>query len=419
MKVLPHREGEIKLQTERKELDRQVELRVTVPSDKVDGVFSKATIRLGRDASIPGFRKGKAPPNVVKAFLGKERIKEEALSSLLEEVMDEVYESEGITPLFSPQVQVEQFEEGMPFVFRMVVDPWPQFELPPVEKVQLDLPPPRVTDADVDKAIFRLRESYAALDLKDEPAETGDVIMMKWRMGDEPWHTEVLELGKEGFLPNFDDNLKGLKAGDQKVVSVDLKEEKASLEVQVIEVKRKELPPENDEFARNFQAPNLDDLRQKVRQDLESYVKNEYQKQLREEFLRKYLELIPIDFSEHAQNKALTNYVESFQDYLRKNGRKLEDFLRQLGLTEEEWRETVARKQAVQTLKEQIVLWQVADERNIQIEEGELREALRGQENRDPETLYASMRRKKALEELFHDWQVSFYLDKKETEEGR
>jgi len=407
------------LQTERKDLENQVEFRVTVPAEKVDNAMNMATSRLGQDAIIPGFRKGRAPTNVVKAFLGKEKIKEEALSALLEESIEEVYEKENITPLFSPQIKVEQFEEGMPFIFRMTVDPWPEFELPPVEQVKLDLPPPVITDADVEKTIFRLRESYATLNSKDGPAGVGDVVVVRWRLGDEPWATEMLELGKESFLPEFDQNLQGAQAGETKTISVDLKGEKADIEVQVVEVKQKELPPENDEFAQNFQVSSLAELKEKVRTDLKNYMENEYQKQLKEEFLRKYIELIPLEFSSHAQEKALANYVESFKDYLKSTGRMLDDFLGRIGLTEEEWRETVARKQAVQTLKEQIVLWQVADERDIQVEESELREALRNREDADPESIYASLRRRKALDELFHDWQLSTILSQKEKEEGR
>jgi len=407
------------LQIERKDLDHQVEFRVIVPAEKVENAILKATNKLGREALIPGFRKGKAPPQVIKAFVGRERIKDEALSLLLEETVDKVYEEEGITPLFSPQLTVEQFEEGMPFVFRLIVDPWPKFELPPVEQVKIDLPPPVVTEADVDRTIYRLRESYAVLIPKDGPAETGDLVTIKWRIGNEPYTTEMLELGKKAFLPEFDQELLGVRSGDTKMISVDLKGERVEVEVRVLEVKRKELPAENDEFALNFQVQSLEELREKVRQDLKNYMESDYQKQVKEEFLKKYIALIPLEFSEHAQEKALSNYVESFEEYLKSTGRRLSDFLNQLGLSEEEWRENIARKEALQTLKEQLVLLEVADERGIQVGESELRKALKEMEDREPESVYASLRRKKALDELFHDWQVSALLSQKEGEEAK
>lgn len=407
------------MQIERKDLDHQVEFRVIVPEERVESAFLKATNKLGKEALIPGFRKGKAPLQVIKAFLGKERIKDEALSTLLGETIDKVYEKEGITPLFSPQLTVEQFEEGMPFVFRLVVDPWPEFDLPPVEQVKIELPPPVVTEDDVDKTIYRLRESYATLILKEGPAETGDLVTIKWRIGNEPYTTEMLELGKKNFLPEFDQELLGVQAGETKMVEVNLKGEKIQVEVRVLEVKRKELPPENDQFALNFQAQSLEELREKVRRDLKIYMENDYQKQLKEEFLKKYIDLIPLEFSERAQEKALSNYVESFKEYLKSTGRNLSDFVNQLGLSEEEWRETIARKEALQTLKEQLVLSEVADERGIRIEESELRKALKEMEDREPESVYASLRRKKALDELFHDWQVSALLSQKEAEEAK
>ncbi|MGB9553601.1 MAG: trigger factor, partial [bacterium] len=192
------------MQIERKDLDHQVEFRVIVPAERVENAIAKATNKLGKEALIPGFRKGKAPLQVIKAFVGKERIKDEALSTLLAETVDKVYEKEGVTPLFSPQLTVEQFEEGMPFVFRLIVDPWPEFDLPPVEQVKIDLPPPAVTEDDVNRTIYRLRESYATLIPKDGPAETGDLVTIKWRIGNEPYTTEMLELGKKNFLPEFD-----------------------------------------------------------------------------------------------------------------------------------------------------------------------------------------------------------------------
>lgn len=405
------------MQTERKNLENQVEMKVTIPRERVDQAFAQATQRLGKDALIPGFRRGKAPLNVVKAFLGKEKIREEALSSLLEETLEEVYQKENLTPLFSPQIKVEQFEEGMPFIFNLTVDPWPEFELPPVEQVKLDLPPPIVSDEDVEKTLFRLRESFANLIPKEGPAEVGDVLVIKWRLGEEPWATQMVELGKEAFLPDFDQNLVGLQAGDSKMVPIELKGEKAEIEIQVVEVKNKEIPPEDDEFAKNFQLSSLSELRDKIRSDLKNYTENEYQKRLKEEFINRYLELIPLEFSERAKNKAFENYVDSFKDYLRNSRRTMNDFLKDIGLSEEEWRENIARKQALQTLKEQIVLWKVADERGIEISEQELRDALRDREDADPESVYGSLRRRKALDELFHDWQVSLILSQKKAKE--
>ncbi len=401
---------------ESKKAGQQIELTVQVETQTVEQSFKRALARLAQRVNIPGFRRGKAPLNLVKAQIGSERVRGNALEAMLDEVLPEVWRKTEVHPLFPPQVEVEEFEEGKPAKFKLLVDPWPAFDLPEIERVKLDFSPPGVGEVDVEEAMERLRESYVTYFPKEGPAEAKDAVVLRWRVDEkEPWKTEMLELGKGAALPGLEEQVAGIRAGEQRSFVLKAKEEDVRFFVEAVEVKRKELPPLDDRFAEKFQAQSLSELKEKIEGELKEQVRKDYENKIKEEVLHHYLELIPLSFSQHAEEQALTSYAESFRENLQRRGSSMTDVLRKLNLSEEEWRETVAKKQALSLLKEQIVLDELAEKREVEVSREELEQALkeRGSDART-RAVAAALRREKALKALVEDWRKTFSKEEKE-----
>lgn len=404
---------------ERKEVGQQIELTVQVEAETIDQSFKRALSHLAQRVNVSGFRRGKAPLNLVRAQVGIERVRREALDFMLDELLPQVWEKTEVHPLFPPQVEVEEFEEGKGGKFKLLVDPWPHFDLPAIEQIKLDFSPPHVGEVDVEEAIERLRESYATYFPKDGPADIKDAVVLRWRVNEkEPWHTEMLQLGKGAALPGLEEQIMGIRAGEQRSFNLKVKEEDVRFFVEAVEVKRRELPVVNDQFAEKFQAKSLQELKEKIEAELKEQVRKDYENKVKEEVLHHYLELIPIAFSQHAEEQALESYAESFKENLQHRGSSMTEVLRKLNLSEEEWRETVAKKQALSLLKEQIVLDELAEKKEIELTAQELEQELKERgSNARPRAVAAALRREKALKALVEDWRETFSQEEKKEGE--
>jgi trigger factor len=389
--------------------DNQIEAKLEVPFEKVAATMQQITQSYANRVNIPGFRRGRAPLNLVRAHIGEDRIREEAADHLLEEAMEEFYRQEKVTPLFTPQAKIEPLEEGQPLRITLWVDPWPEVELPSVEGIPLHLPPVLVGEAEAEEAIYRLRSSYADYRTKEgQPAAIGDSVFLKWRLeGNEDWRTDLLELGQEQVLPGFDEQLVGLSPGEEKTFQLMARELPISIQAVMMEVKEKLLPAEDEVFAGHFGLKTMEEVRAKVEGELRDQAEQRYKKVLRDELVQHYLEKIPIAFSAHAQEKALDNYRASYAEMLKRRGRTFEQMLSDLGMNDAEWTESVGRKTAVELLKEQIVLAEIARQHQIDVSQEEIEAEQAEHHHRDEEAAYATLRRIKSIDLLVAEWKAS------------
>lgn len=389
--------------------DNQIEAKLEVPFEKVAATMQQIAQSYANRVNIPGFRRGKAPLNLVQAHIGEERIREDAVDRLLEEAIEEFYRHENVTPLFAPQARIEPLEEGQPLRMTLLVDPWPEVELPPVAGIHLHLPPVLVGEAEAEEAIHRLRSSYADYRSKEgQQAVIGDSVVLKWRLeGNENWRTDLFELGQEQVIPGFDEQLVGLSAGEEKAFQLIAREQPVSFQVVIVEVKEKLLPAEDEAFASHFGLKTMEEVRVKVEGELREQAERRYEKALRDELMQHYLEKIPLAFSAHAQEKALENYQTSYAEMLKRRGRTFEQMLSELGMSEAEWQENVGRKTAVELLKEQIVLAEIARRRQVDVSKEEIEAEQAQHRHTDEEDAYGALRRIKSIDLLVAEWKAS------------
>lgn len=237
--------------------------------------------------NVPGFRKGKVSRQVFNRMYGEEALYEDALNAVLPEAYEAAVKEAGIDPVSQPKIDVDSMEKGQDWVIKAEVTVKPEVKLGDYKELTVEKQDREVTEEDVDARIKREQEAQAELVIKeDEAAENGDTVVIDFEgfLGEETFEggkgeNYSLELGSNSFIPDFEDQLVGVKAGESKEVNVtfpedyqaeDLAGKDAVFKVTVHEVKAKELPELDDEFAKDVDdsVETLAELKEKYRKEL-------------------------------------------------------------------------------------------------------------------------------------------------------
>jgi trigger factor len=263
--------------------DSRVRVNVGIEADAVEKRVERAAQQLAGDMRVPGFRKGKVPAELVIQRVGREAVLEQALRDSLAEWYERALLETGITPVGDPQLNVESLPgEGEELEFSIEVSIRPPAKLGEYKGLEVGKVEPEVPDDAVQGELDRLREGFAALNPVERPAAPGDILVIDYigTVDDEPFQGSeasdlTVELGAETLLPEFDQALEGASAGDEVTVEItfpddhspeDLAGKQASFTVTVKEVREKELPELDDEFAAEAsEFDTLDELREEVR----------------------------------------------------------------------------------------------------------------------------------------------------------
>jgi trigger factor len=257
----------------------QVQVRVEVPLEKVAAAYERVYKTLSKGATIPGFRKGKTPPELIDSHFGKETVDKEAMDILVNEGYRQAVTELSLEPYGAPDVDIVEFERGKPLTFRAIIPLRPVVELGNYVGLEIVRPMIEVTDQTVEGEIDRLRDSHAVLlDPGDRGAREGDRLTVEMKVGalaetgGEP-KTYVVDLGNN--TPDFDTQLQGARPGEQRVIVVkhpedhedkELAGKETTYSVKVLDLKEKRLPGLNDEFAREATgAKSVAELRERIR----------------------------------------------------------------------------------------------------------------------------------------------------------
>ena len=268
-------------------------VRVEVETQKVDETFASITKDFQRRASLPGFRPGKAPRDMVLKKYEKD-IEDEVRRKLISDSYRKAIDEQKLDVIGAPDIEEIQFGHGQPLQFAATIETAPEFDLGDYKGLAAKREARSVTTEDVERALNLLREQQVKFETVTRAAQTGDIAVVNYTgtSGGKPiieiaptakGLTEQksfwVELQPASFIPGFADQLTGAKAGDKRTVNVDfpadfvtpqLAGKKGSYEVEVVEIKEKILPVLDDVFAKSYGAENLEKLREGVRRDLEN-----------------------------------------------------------------------------------------------------------------------------------------------------
>ena len=262
-------------------------LTFTIAQAEIQKGLTTAFNKVKGNLNVPGFRKGKVSRQVFNRMYGEEALYEDALNAVLPEAYEAAVKEAGIDPVAQPKIDVDSMEKGQDWVIKAEVTVKPEVKLGDYKELTVEKQDREVTEEDVDARIKREQEAQAELVIKeDEAAENGDTVVIDFEgfLGEETFEggkgeNYSLELGSNSFIPGFEEQLVGTKAGDSKDVTVtfpedyqaeDLAGKEEVFKVTVNEVKAKELPELDDEFAKDVDdsVESLAELKEKYRAEL-------------------------------------------------------------------------------------------------------------------------------------------------------
>ena len=307
------------------------ELDLEIPAEEVTKAIEKVAKEFAKVARVPGFRPGKAPITLIRRKFADD-IKGEVLQSLVPERVEKAVAEQKLTPVSQPQVDKLDFTEGQPLKFRAVFEVLPEFELSNYKDLEFEMPAMDLTDEDVTKALEEMRERAAAFaPVEGRAVENGDFVQLKLHGtpegGGDPLQADsvLCHIGAEETMEPFNESLRGANVGDHKNFDVpypaDYPDAKLAgktfhYAVEVLGIKTKKLPELNDEFAKDVSdATTLEELKTKVRENLEHQRDHKHKDLLREKVLAEIVKLhdfpVPEALVEHQMDVRLERVVRS------------------------------------------------------------------------------------------------------------
>lgn len=411
--------------------ESRVRVAAEVTPQEVARRVTEAAGRMGRDLRMPGFRKGKVPAPVVVQRLGREAILDEAVRNALPRWYVEAIDGAGIKTVGEPDVDLDFSAlpgEGEPLNFTIEIGVRPTATIGDISRLEVERREPEADEKAVDEQVEQLRERSARLETADKASENGDFVVIDFKGSIEGEDGErdyfaggegrdhLLELGSGQFIQGFEEQLVGLKAGDEKVVEVTFPEEygsaphlagkPAQFEVTVNEVKAKELPELDDDFA--TEAGGFDTLAE-LREDIATRMREADERKVEAEFreaaLDKVVEGAEVEIPDSLVEARARELFEQMLHSLSHRGITKDAYLRIAQKSEEEILDE-ARPDAEQALRREAVLAAVIEAEDIRPSDGDILDALQEsaiQQGTKPEKLRKRLEQQGRLDELIED----------------
>ncbi|GAA0137858.1 trigger factor [Paenibacillus sp. YSY-4.3] len=368
-------------------------LEVEVEAERVSAALDKAFQKVVKKANVPGFRKGKVPRSIFEARFGVESLYQDAIDILLPEVYTEAVDQTDIFPVDRPEVDVEQFAKGQPFKFKAKVIVKPEVTLGNYKGLEVPVEPVEVTEEEINQELERLQQRHAELVVIDEEAaQNGDTVVIDFDGSVDGVPFEggkaerySLELGSGTFIPGFEEQVVGLATGDFKDVTVtfpetyhaeDLASKEAVFKVKVHEIKRKQLPELDDEFAKDVsEFDTLAEYKEDLKKELLSRKEKDSKAAREGVVVDKASENAEVEIPESMVQSEVQNMVRDFDNRLRSQGMNLEMFLSFSGQSIEDLQEQM-KADAEKRVRNNLVLEQIAKAENIVASEEEVNKEL-------------------------------------------
>lgn len=368
-----------------------VKFEVRVEAEKFTAALNKAYNKNKKNFNIPGFRKGKVPMAMVKKHYGVEVLFEDAINTVISETYPKLVEENDLKPVDFPKIDVLEVGEGKDLVYTAEVTVYPEIELGQYKGLSVKRKEAKVEDSEVESQLESMQAQNARIETKDGGSvEKGDIAVIDFKgfidgvafAGGEG-HDYSLEIGSGSFIDNFEDQLVGMSVDEEKEVKVtfpenygteDLNGKEATFEVKVKEIKVKELPALDDEFAKEVSEFNtLDELKADITGRLEEAKKATFEREFEDELITAVIENSKMDIPEIMVEKEIDNMVRDLEARLNQQGLSLEQYMQFTGNTEDKMR-SYMKENADKKVKADLVLEAIAKTENIEATEEEVKE---------------------------------------------
>ncbi len=379
---------------EKTENANEVKLELTVEASKFDETMKKVYFKSAKYFNIPGFRKGKAPMNIVEKYYGKEIFYEDTFNDLAPEVLEEALKENNIMAVSRPDIEVIQIGKGQDLIFTAIFQTKPEAKLGKYKGIEIKKIEYTVKDEDIEHELGHMQEHNARLiSVEDRPVEDGDIATIDFEgfvdgVAFEGGKAEGHELtiGSNTFIPGFEDQVIGMKIEEEKDIQVkfpdeyfskDLAGKDATFKVKVHEIKKKELPKLDDEFAKDAsEFDTLEELKNSIKQKLEEENAEKQKYETEEAVVKAVCENVEVEIPSGMVETEVDNMVKEIESRLSYQGLKLEQYLQMLGKTEEELRKEY-EPQATEAVKTRLMIEAVIKAEKIEATIDEIDEKMK------------------------------------------
>ena len=382
------------VKVEKTENKNEVKLSFTVEAEKFEEAMKKVYSKTAKYFNIPGFRKGKAPMQLVERQYGSEIFYEDAFNELVPDLYDEAIKENNIEAVSKPDIDITQMEKGKDLIFTATVQTKPEVKLGKYKGIEIKKIEYNVSDEEINHELGHMQERNSRLiSVEDRPVEEGDITVIDFEgfVDGVPFEggkaeNHELEIGSKTFIPGFEDQIIGMKIDEERDINVKFPEEyfskdlagkDATFKVKLHEIKKKELPELDDEFAKDVsEFDTLDELKKSIKEKIEEENKNKEKYETEEEAIKTVCENTEIDIPSGMIELEIDNMIKDIEARLSYQGLKLEQYLQMMGKTMEDMRKEY-EPQAINGIKSRLALEAVIKAEKIEATDKEIDEKMK------------------------------------------
>jgi trigger factor len=369
-------------------------LTIEVSPEKVKEGLDAAFNKVVKQVNVPGFRKGKMPRAMFEKRYGVESLYQDALDILLPEAYGDAIVETGIEPIDRPDIDVEQMEKGKVLIFKATVQVKPEVKLGEYKGLEVEEFDTTVTDEDINAELATLQSRQAELVVKEDgKAENGDTVVIDFEgfVNGEAFEggkgeNYSLELGSGSFIPGFEEQLVGVSAGESKEVEVTFPEEYHAAELAgkpavfkttVHEIKAKELPALDDEFAKDVddEVETLDALKEKIKTRLEDSKKHEAEHHLQDSLVEKAAAGVEVEIPSVMIDNEINRMMQEFEQRLQMQGMNMDLYFQFSGQDENALRAQM-KEEAEKRVRVNLTLEAISNAENLVVTDEDVNEEL-------------------------------------------
>ena len=398
--------------------DTRVKLNVTVPFDELGKEIDQAYKAIAQQVNIPGFRRGKAPRQLIDARFGRGPILEQVVNDMLPTRYEQALAENDLNPLGQPDIDVTKIEDNDVVEFTAEIDVRPEIEVPDFTQISVTVPELKVDDAAVDAELDTLRERFGELKDTKRKLKKDDFAIIDLeatingeKLEDASTEGLTYRVGADDLMDGLDKAIKGLKTGEEaeftsEIQYGDHKGEEATVKVTVQQTKERKLPELDDDFAQlASEFDTVEELRNSTREQVEENAKAQQAADIRDEVLKAALAQTEFALPESVVDEQVHNQLHQLLGQMAHDENALAQLLEAQGTTREEFDEQ-SREQAEESVRTQLFLDAVADQEQPEVSQQELTDHIlftAQSYGMDPNQFVAQLQQSGQIANLFSD----------------
>lgn len=382
------------IKIEKTDKKNELKLEFTIEAEKFDEAMKKVYFKSAKYFNIPGFRKGKAPMQIVEKYYGDEIFYEDTFNEVVPSVYEKELKENNIDAVSHPDIDVKQIGKGQDLIFTAIVQTKPEVKLGKYKGIEIKKVEYNVSDDDINHELGHMQEKNARLiTVEDREVQKDDITVIDFEgfvdgkafEGGKAQNHE-LTIGSNTFIPGFEDQIIGMKQDEEKDIKVkfpddyfseDLKGKDAIFKVKLHEIKKRELPKLDDEFAKDVsEFDTLDELKNSIKEKLEEENKKRVKYETEDAAIKAVCDNVELDIPSGMIETEIDNMTREIEQRLAYQGMKLEQYIQMLGKSMEDFRKEY-EEQAKVSVKSRLVLEAIIKAEKIEPSQEQIDEKLK------------------------------------------